>query len=36
MEISSHESDDCSRRANGVLALMDRFSVFFGIKLSIL
>ena len=36
MEISSHGSDDCSRRANGVLALMDRFSVFFGIKLSIL
>ncbi len=33
MEQSSH---DCSRRASGVLALMDRFSTYFGLKLSIL
>ena len=36
MEISSHGSDDCSRRANGILALMDRFSVYFGLKFSTL
>lgn len=35
-ELSSKGSDDCSRRANGVLALMDRFSTYFGVKLSIL
>jgi hypothetical protein len=36
MEKSSHGSDDCSRRANGILALMERFSTFFGLKLSYL
>jgi hypothetical protein len=35
-EISSKGSDECSRRANGVLALMERFSTYFGVKLSIL
>ena len=35
MEASSHGTDDCSRRGNGVLAVMDRFSMFFGVKLSI-
>lgn len=35
-EQSSHGSDECSRRANGVLALMDKFSTYFGVKLSIL
>ena len=34
-EIASHGTDDCSRRANGVLALMDQFSMYFGLKLSI-
>ena len=33
MEQSSHGSDDCSRHASGVLALMD---TYFGLKLSIL
>ena len=36
MEISSHGMDDCSRRANGMLSLMDKFSTYFGLKLSIL
>lgn len=36
MEASSHGSDDCSRRANGMLALMDRFLTYFGLKFSIL
>ena len=36
MEKSSHGTDDCSRRAGGVLALMERFSTYFGLKLSIL
>ena len=36
MEVSSHGSDDCSRRANGILALMERFATYFGLKLSIL
>ena len=36
MEMSSHGSDDCSRRANGILALMERFSTYFGLKFSIL
>lgn len=36
VDISSQESDECSRRANGVLALMERFSTYFGVKLSIL
>ena len=34
-EISSKGSDECARRANGVLALMDRFSTYFGVKLSV-
>ena len=29
-------SDKCSRRANGVLALMEKFSTYFSVKLSIL
>ena len=36
MKASSHGSDDCSRRANGIMALMERFSTYFGLKLSIL
>ena len=36
MEAASQGTDDCSRRANGMLALMDRFSTFFGLKFSIL
>ena len=32
MEISSHGSDDCSRRANGVLAPMDRLSTFLALS----
>ena len=36
MEISSHGMDDCSRRANGLLSLMDRFSTYFGMELSVL
>ena len=36
MEVSSHGTDDCSRCAGGVLAVMDRFSTYFGLKLSIL
>lgn len=36
MEISSHGTDDCSRRANGMIALMDRFSTYFGLKFSTL
>ena len=36
MQVSSHGSDDCSRRANGIMALMERFSTYFGLKLSIL
>ena len=35
-EISSQGSDECWRRANGVLALMERFSMYFGVKLSLL
>ena len=35
-EISSQGSDECSRRANGALALMERFSTYFSVKLSIL
>lgn len=35
MEVSSHGTDDCSRRAGGVLAVMDRFSTYFGLKLSL-
>ena len=36
MEISSHGMDDCSRRANGILSLMDNFSTYFGLELSVL
>ena len=36
MEVASQGTDDCSRRANGILALMDRFSMYFGLKFSIL
>ena len=36
MEESSHGSDDCSRRACGVLALMEKFQTYFGLKLSVL
>lgn len=36
MEEASHGTDDCSRRASGVAALMEKFSTFFGIKTSIL
>ena len=36
MEVSSHGSDDCSRRANGIFALMERFSTYFGLKFAIL
>ena len=36
MEVSSHGSDDCSRRASGMLALMDKFQTFFGLKLSVM
>ena len=36
MEMSSHGSNDCSRRANGVMALMERFSTYFGLTFSIL
>ncbi len=28
MELSSHGTDDCSRRAHGMLVLMDKFSTF--------
>ena len=36
MEVASHGTDDCSRHANGVLALMDKFSTYYGLKISIL
>ena len=36
MEVSSHGTDDCSRRASGVLAVMDKFSTYFGLKLCFL
>ena len=36
IETSSHGTDNCSRRAGGLLAVMDRFSTYFGLKLSIL
>ena len=35
MEISSHGTDDCSRRTNGMLSLMDKFSTYFGLELSV-
>ena len=36
MEVSSHGTDDCSRRASGVLAVMDKLSTYFGLKLCFL
>ena len=36
LEESSHGSDDCSRRACGMLALMDKFQTYFGLKLAFL
>lgn len=35
-EEASEGTDECSRRANGAVALMDRFAMYFGLKLSIL
>ena len=35
-KISSHGMDDCSRPANGMLSLMDKFSTYFGLELSVL
>ena len=34
MEAASHGTDDCSRRAGGVMAMMDKFFIYFGLKLS--
>lgn len=36
MQEASVGSDDCSRRASGVAALMEKFQTFFGLKLSVL
>ncbi len=36
MEQASYGTDDCSRRAGGVVAVMARFLTFFGLKLSVL
>ena len=36
MEVASQGTDDCSRRTNGMLALMDCFSTYFGLKFAIL
>ena len=41
MEVSSHGTDDCSRRASGLLvvdivALKEKFQTYFGLKLSVL
>ena len=36
MEASSHGTDDCSRRASDILALMEKFQTYFGLTLSIL
>ena len=36
MEAASHGTDDCSRRAAGVMVIMDKFSIYFGLKLSVL
>lgn len=36
MEVASQGTDECARQANGMLALMDPFSIFFGLKFSIL
>ncbi len=36
METASHHgSDDCSRRASGIFALMEKFKTYFGLKLSV-
>ncbi len=35
MGLSSHGTDDCSRRVGGMLALMDKFSTYCSLKLSI-
>ena len=35
MEEASNGTDDCSRRASGVAALMEKFSTYFGVKVSI-
>ena len=35
MATSSHGTDDCSSRAAGVLALIDKFSTYFRLKLSV-
>ena len=34
MDAASYRTDDCSRRAGGNLAMMDKFSIYFGLKLS--
>ena len=36
MDASSHGTGDCSRRASGILALMEKFQTYFGLKLSVL
>ena len=34
IDAASYGTDDCSRRAGGVLAMMDKLSIYFGLKLS--
>ena len=34
MDAASYGTDDCSRRAGGILAMMDKFSIHFWLKLS--
>ena len=36
MEEASHGTDDCSRRASDVAALMEKFFTYFGVKVYIL
>ena len=36
MEVSSQGTDDCSRHDSGVLAVMDKFSTYFGLMLCFL
>ena len=36
MEEASHGTDDCSRCSSGVATLMEKFSTFFGLKVSML
>ena len=36
MESSLHGTDDCSRQASGMLALMEIFQTYFCLKLSVL